>query len=67
MDEGVGIPAHAVDRIFEPFFTTKDDGQGTGLGLSIVRDIVSFHEGTISVASSPGEGTTFTIVLPLAR
>jgi two-component system sensor kinase FixL len=60
-DTGVGIPA-GVD-IFEPFITTKP--QGTGLGLTIVRQIVSAHKGTLTYRSAPGEGTTFTLVLPV--
>jgi signal transduction histidine kinase len=64
-DTGVGIPAEALDRIFEPFFTTKEAGRGTGLGLSIVREIVEAHGGTVRAASTPGEGTTFFVGLPL--
>ena len=60
-DTGVGIPAR-VD-VFEPFRTTK--AKGTGLGLPIVRQIVTAHGGTISYASDPGVGTTFTVVLPI--
>jgi signal transduction histidine kinase len=51
-------------RIFEPFFTTKK--RGTGLGLAIVKQIVEQHGGTITVESRQGEGTRFTIDLPLA-
>jgi signal transduction histidine kinase len=51
--------------VFDPFFTTKDDG--TGLGLSISYQIVNEHQGMLEVASRPGEGTTFTITLPLAK
>ena len=64
-DTGQGISAEHLDRIFEPFFTTKDVGKGTGLGLSIVYDIINSHHGTISVDSIEGEGTTFTISLPI--
>ncbi|MFP4641319.1 MAG: sensor histidine kinase, partial [Dehalococcoidia bacterium] len=52
-------------RIFEPFFTTKDVGKGTGLGLSICYGIVQEHGGTIYVESKDGEGTTFTVELPI--
>ena len=62
-DTGVGIPA-GVD-IFEPFITTKP--QGTGLGLTIVRQIVSAHKGTLTYRSVPGEGTTFTLALPVSQ
>ncbi len=62
-DTGVGIPAR-VD-IFEPFITTKP--QGTGLGLTIVRQIVSAHKGTLTYRSAPGEGTTFTVALPVSQ
>ncbi len=64
-DTGKGIPSELTDRIFEPFFTTKEVGTGTGLGLSISYDIVKKHHGSISVASKPGEGTTFTVRIPI--
>ncbi len=64
-DTGCGIAEQDLPRIFEPFFTTKAPGRGTGLGLSIACRIVEDHGGTISVASAPGRGTTFTIRLPL--
>lgn len=64
-DTGCGIPEETLNRIFEPFFTTKDVGKGTGLGLSITYDIIKKHKGEIFVESQPGEGTTFTIRLPI--
>jgi signal transduction histidine kinase len=65
VDTGVGIPPEAMPRIFEPFYTTKSRGRGTGLGLSIVQEIVHAHKGTVSAASTFGQGTTFTLALPL--
>ncbi len=63
-DNGTGIPESLQKRIFEPFFTTKPVGIGTGLGLSISYGIIEKHKGTISVKSSAGHGTEFTINLP---
>ncbi len=63
-DTGVGIPESIRDKIFDPFFTTKPPGHGTGLGLSIVAGIVRAHHGEISLQTSSGEGTVFTIALP---
>jgi two-component system, NtrC family, sensor kinase len=65
-DSGIGIDAQDMPQIFEPFFTTKSEGRGTGLGLSIVRGIVDAHGGTIHASSSLGEGTVFSLTLPLA-
>lgn len=64
-DTGKGIPEHLLGRIFDPFFSTKEVGAGTGLGLSIVYGIVQKHGGTVSVQSRLGEGTRFTITLPM--
>ncbi|HSF20723.1 MAG TPA: ATP-binding protein [Burkholderiales bacterium] len=64
-DTGKGIPPEVLPKIFDPFFTTKEVGKGTGLGLSIVYKIVEQHGGKISVDSSVGVGTRFTVVLPL--
>jgi PAS domain S-box-containing protein len=66
-DDGPGIPADTLRRIFDPFFTTKPAGKGTGLGLSVSYDIiVNKHKGQLSVESKEGQGTKFTIKLPLA-
>jgi two-component system, NtrC family, sensor kinase len=64
-DTGPGIPDAVLPHIFEPFFTTKTDGKGTGLGLAICHGIVTSHGGTLSVQTVLGQGTTFTIRLPL--
>jgi len=64
-DTGIGIPGKNLARIFEPFFTTKEAGKGTGLGLSITYEIIQRHKGEITVTSEAGEGTTFTIKIPV--
>jgi two-component system NtrC family sensor kinase len=64
-DTGCGIPAEDLGKIFNPFFTTKPPGQGTGLGLSICHGIIRKLNGSISVASEVGQGSRFTIRLPL--
>ncbi len=61
-DTGIGIPQEIIDKIFDPYFTTKQDG--SGLGLAICHSIINKHDGSITVQSSPGKGTTFTIYLP---
>jgi PAS domain S-box-containing protein len=63
-DNGMGMDAKVQARVFEPFFTTKQEGKGTGLGLSTVHSIVAEHHGEITVASQPGQGTTFTLRFP---
>jgi signal transduction histidine kinase len=64
-DTGIGIEPENINKIFDPFFTTKEDGKGTGLGLSVSREIIEEHQGLIEVDSIVGQGTTFTIKLPL--
>lgn len=65
-DTGTGIPKEHINNIFDPFFTTKEIGKGTGLGLSVSYGIIKKHQGTISVESEVGKGTSFTIELPCA-
>ena len=69
-DSGMGIPEESIGRIFERFYRvdkshSKEIG-GTGLGLAITRSAVTMHHGTIQVASKEGEGTTFTVRIPLS-
>ena len=64
-DTGVGVSEETVSQLFEPFFTTKE--QGSGLGLSISYGIIEAHHGEISVKSGEGEGTTFTLLLPVKQ
>jgi PAS domain S-box-containing protein len=66
-DNGTGIPADVLEKVFEPFYTTKPIGQGTGLGLSMVFGFVRQSGGDIRIESVPGEGTTITLLLPLAK
>jgi two-component system, OmpR family, sensor histidine kinase SenX3 len=70
MDRGIGIPAKDLDRIFERFYRvdrarSRDTG-GTGLGLAIVRHVATNHEGEVHVTSIEGEGSTFTLTIPVA-
>jgi two-component system NtrC family sensor kinase len=66
-DNGIGISAGDLPHIFEPFFSTKHDARGIGLGLPIVHGIIQNHQGKIQIKSESGQGTTFSITLPLAR
>lgn len=65
-DRGQGIAPELLEKIFDPFFTTKDVDKGTGLGLAISHGIVERHEGRIEVQSVIGQGTCFSILLPVA-
>ncbi len=65
-DNGCGISEDNIQKVFDPFFTTKKEGYGTGLGLSITFGLVQKLYGDISVKSKPGEGTTFTVTLPVS-
>ncbi|MBD3367013.1 MAG: PAS domain-containing protein [Candidatus Eisenbacteria bacterium] len=64
-DTGEGIPREVVDKLFVPFFTTRKTG--SGLGLAVTRRIIENHGGSISVSSTPGEGTTFELRIPVVR
>jgi signal transduction histidine kinase len=66
-DTGHGMTPEVLSKLFTPFFTTRAPGKGTGLGLSISQDIISRHQGHIEVHSQPGQGSTFTLRLPVAR
>jgi signal transduction histidine kinase/CheY-like chemotaxis protein len=66
-DDGAGIPPEHLARVFEPFFTTKPDGRGTGMGLATVYGIAAQHGGFVEVVSKVGEGSTFSVHLPLAE
>ena len=66
-DDGVGIPPEFLPQLFEPFMTTKEGAHGVGLGLAVSRSIVERHHGRIEVASQVGQGSTFTITLPVGE
>jgi signal transduction histidine kinase len=64
-DTGDGIAPEIIGQIFDPFFSTREVGQGAGLGLAIVHGVVTAHGGALTVDSTVGAGTTFSIFLPL--
>ncbi len=66
-DNGCGMDVASRAKIFEPFFTTKAKGEGSGLGLAVVHSLVRLHEGAMTIDSTPGEGSTFTLYLPSVR
>jgi PAS domain S-box-containing protein len=66
IDQGAGIDAATQQRMFDPFFTTKGIGYGTGLGLSLALSIARAHSGGIRLLSTPGKGSTFEVLIPLA-
>ena len=66
-DTGIGIAPEIMGLIFDPYFTTKGPGVGTGMGLAMVHGIIENYSGKISVDSKPGQGTLFTIYLPVTR
>lgn len=63
-DSGTGIDPAIIDKIFDPYFTTKAPGEGTGMGLAVAHGIITSHGGEITVRSTPGAGSTFTVCLP---
>lgn len=63
-DNGIGMNADVASKVFDPFYTTKEQGKGTGLGLSVSLGVVEQHGGTIRVDSTPGQGSTFEVLLP---
>jgi len=65
-DSGAGMDDAIAHRIFEPYFSTKERGKGTGLGMAMVQKFIVEHDGGIAVSSTPGQGTTFEIYLPVA-
>ena len=66
LDNGIGMKPEVRARVFEPFFTTKAVGEGTGLGLSIAHSIIVRQGGRLELASAPGQGARFVVILPIA-
>jgi PAS domain S-box-containing protein len=67
IDSGCGMEQEIIEHIFEPYYTTKPQGKGSGLGLAVVHGIVESHGGKIICRSEPGQGSTFSVVLPVAE
>jgi two-component system cell cycle sensor histidine kinase/response regulator CckA len=65
-DTGIGMDKETIQKIFEPFFSTKEKGKGTGLGLSVVYGVIKNHGGFVRVYSTPGQGATFIVYLPVS-
>jgi len=63
-DDGVGMTPEVLKRVFQPYFTTRRGRGGTGLGLAVVREVVDACKGEVTIESSPGQGTTFSVVFP---
>jgi signal transduction histidine kinase len=66
-DNGHGMSMDTLERVFDPFFTTKPPGKGTGLGLAVVHGIMQLHEGTVTVRSEVGKGSTFSLYFPVVK
>ncbi|MFH1652420.1 MAG: ATP-binding protein, partial [Pseudomonadota bacterium] len=66
-DTGCGIPEENIQKVFDPFFTTKSPGKGMGLGLAISYNLIDRYNGTIDVKSKKGEGSKFTVTLPVGK
>ena len=66
-DQGSGMDKNTLEHMFDPFFTTKPPGKGTGLGLASVHNIIRNHRGFMKVISEPGNGSTFSIFLPISK
>jgi PAS domain S-box-containing protein len=67
VDTGVGISEQDLKKVFDPFYTTKGPGEGSGLGLANCFTIIEQHHGAITVTSAPGQGSTFSVYLPLSE